>query len=326
MARIVLGLATSHSPQLSLPPEHWLRRGEEDRRNPSLYRVPDGKHVTFEELLAEAGPGIAQELKPEVFQKRYDANQQGIARLAEALERVSPDVLVILGDDQQEAFHDDNMPAFCVYWGEQVPYVPRHGGGTATLTTWAYPKEARQYPGHPALALHIIDSMMEQGFDVAHSKYLQEGQSITHAATFVFARIMQGMSIPVVPIMQNTYYPPNQPRPRRSYEFGTALRNAIETWKNQARVAIVGSGGLISWSMRSWIARSSRPSRKKISIPSRRCPWHVSNRAARRSGTGSPPRGRCNTWKWRSLTTCPVTVPRRERGVRWALPSGHRRP
>jgi 3-O-methylgallate 3,4-dioxygenase len=244
MARIVLGLATSHSPQLSLPPEHWLRRGEEDQRNPSLYRVPDGKHVTFEELLAEAGPGIVQELTPEVFQKRYDANQQGIARLAEALERVAPDVLVILGDDQQEAFHDDNMPAFCVYWGEQVPYVPRHGRGTAALTTWAYPKEARQYPGHSALALHIIDSMMEQGFDVAHSKYLQEGQSITHAATFVFARIMQGKNIPVVPIMQNTYYPPNQPRPRRSYEFGTALRNAIETWKSQARVAIVGSGGL----------------------------------------------------------------------------------
>ena len=31
MASIVLGLATSHSPQLSLPAEHWLRRGEEDR-------------------------------------------------------------------------------------------------------------------------------------------------------------------------------------------------------------------------------------------------------------------------------------------------------
>jgi 3-O-methylgallate 3,4-dioxygenase len=152
---------------------------------------------------------------------------------------------VILGDDQQEAFHDDNMPAFCVYWGEQVPYVPRQRSrGTQALTAWAYPQEPRQYPGHPDLALHIIDSMMEQGFDVAHSKYLQEGQSITHAATFVYARVMPGKTIPVVPIMQNTYYPPNQPRPRRSYEFGIALRNAIETWKRQARVAVLGSGGL----------------------------------------------------------------------------------
>jgi 3-O-methylgallate 3,4-dioxygenase len=245
MARIVLGLATSHSPQLSLPAEHWLLRGEEDQNNQSLYRVSDGKHVTFEELLAEAAPSIAQELTPEVFQKRYAANQQGIAKLAEALERVAPDVLVVLGDDQQEAFHDDNMPAFCVYWGEQVPYVPRQRSrGTAALSSWAYPKEPRQYPGHPELALHVIDAMMEQGFDVAHSKYLREGQSITHAVTFVFARIMPEKSIPVIPIMQNTYYPPNQPRPRRSYEFGIALRNAIETWKSQARVAVLGSGGL----------------------------------------------------------------------------------
>src|SRR5215471_13756631 len=64
MASIVLGLGTSHSPQLSLPSEHWLLRGEEDQRNTSLYRVPDGKHVTFEELLAEADPRIAQELTP----------------------------------------------------------------------------------------------------------------------------------------------------------------------------------------------------------------------------------------------------------------------
>ena len=98
--------------------------------------MPNGKHVSFEELLAEAGPQIAQELTPEVFQKRHEANQKGIARLAETLERIAPDVLVILGDDQQEAFHDDNMPAFCIYWGEQVPYVPRlRSRGTAALTS-----------------------------------------------------------------------------------------------------------------------------------------------------------------------------------------------
>ena len=121
MARIVLGLGTSHSPQLSLPAEHWLQRGEEDQRNPSLYTVPDGKHVTYEELLAEVDPGVAKELTPEVFQKRHAANQKGIAKVAEALERSAPDVLVVLGDDQQEAFHDDNMPAFCVYWASRCP-------------------------------------------------------------------------------------------------------------------------------------------------------------------------------------------------------------
>jgi len=59
----------------------------------------------------------------------------------------------------------------------------------------------------------------------------------------VYARILQGKNIPVIPVMQNTYYPPNQPRPRRSYEFGIGLRNAIETWKSNARVAVLASGG-----------------------------------------------------------------------------------
>lgn len=130
MARMVLGLATSHSPQLSLPPEHWLMRGEEDRLNPSLYRVPDGKHVTFDELLAEVDPKVAQELTPEVFQQRHEANQKGIARLAEALEHVAPDVLVILGDDQHSyhlpGFRYKNVPADNADTQTALPFYSDH--------------------------------------------------------------------------------------------------------------------------------------------------------------------------------------------------------
>src|SRR5205814_9139473 len=39
----------------------------------------------------------------------------------------------------------------------------------------------------------------------------------------------------------------------------------------------------------------------------------------------SLPPGRCNTWRWRSLTTYPATVPQRELDVQWLLPSGYSR-
>ena len=42
MAQIVLGLGTSHSPQLSTPPDLWRNHGERDKRNPDL-RKPDGR-------------------------------------------------------------------------------------------------------------------------------------------------------------------------------------------------------------------------------------------------------------------------------------------
>ena len=50
--------------------------------------------------------------------------------------------------------------------------------------------------------------------------------------------------VPAVPIFLNTYFPPNQPRPRRCYAFGQAVRQAIESFAGDARVGIAASGGL----------------------------------------------------------------------------------
>jgi hypothetical protein len=50
--------------------------------------------------------------------------------------------------------------------------------------------------------------------------------------------------IPMVPFMVNTYYPPNQPTPKRCYALGQAVRRAIESWDADFRVAVVASGGL----------------------------------------------------------------------------------
>jgi 3-O-methylgallate 3,4-dioxygenase len=45
-------------------------------------------------------------------------------------------------------------------------------------------------------------------------------------------------------VIINTLYPPNQPSPRRCYELGQAVGRAIESFPGDARVAVVGSGGL----------------------------------------------------------------------------------
>ena len=52
MACIVLGLGTSHSPQLSTPPDLWPLHGERDKRNRGLLDT-HGTPVSFEELLAK---------------------------------------------------------------------------------------------------------------------------------------------------------------------------------------------------------------------------------------------------------------------------------
>ncbi|HET7805242.1 MAG TPA: extradiol ring-cleavage dioxygenase, partial [Pseudolabrys sp.] len=65
-----------------------------------------------------------------------------------------------------------------------------------------------------------------------------------HAFGFVHRRMMADGVIPIVPVALNTYFPPNQPRPRRCFQLGKAIRNAVRTTKGSERVGILASGGL----------------------------------------------------------------------------------
>jgi 3-O-methylgallate 3,4-dioxygenase len=247
MAQIVLGLGTSHSPQLSTPPELWPLHAERDQRNPDL-RDTDGRVYSYEEFLARAGSRLHKELTPDTWQRRYDACQRGITRLGEILTATTPDVLVIVGDDQKELFHDDNMPALLVYWGETIRNVPRYASSSPSpalqAAAWAYGENTQDYPVAAGLAKHLIGALIDQEFDVAHSRGLPPAQGMGHAFSFVYGRIMPRQVIPTVPVMLNTYYPPNQPTPKRCYAIGQALRHAIESWPSNSRVAIIASGGL----------------------------------------------------------------------------------
>ncbi len=65
-----------------------------------------------------------------------------------------------------------------------------------------------------------------------------------HAFSFLYRRISPGCNLPMVPVMVNTYYPPNQPTPKRCYALGQTVRQAIESWESASRVAVMASGGL----------------------------------------------------------------------------------
>lgn len=150
MAQIVLGLGTSHSPQLSTPPEPWRNHGERDKRNPDL-RKPDGRVYAYEEVLASAPLSIQQELTPDTWRARHDACQKGIAHVGATLADVAPDVLITIGDDQKELFQDDNMPAMLVYCGDTFHNVPRYGRGqhvpqSLQAAVWAYGEQEQGFP------------------------------------------------------------------------------------------------------------------------------------------------------------------------------------
>jgi 3-O-methylgallate 3,4-dioxygenase len=244
MAEIVLGIASSHGPQLNIPPEQWSVLQEKDEHD---------RRMDYEALRLRARPGLEAEVRLEVWQRRYQRCMGALYELAEVVQKVRPDVLVIIGDDQHEQFLDDNMPMFSIYWGDAVLVKkrPPRNEGIFGRVSWheieqsAFPDEPAWYPAHPPLAKHLIEYLRCHDVDVATSKQLREDVGVGHAFAFFYRRILPaGVSVPVVPFMVNTFYPPNQPTPGRCYEVGRRLAEAIAAWPESARVAIMASGGL----------------------------------------------------------------------------------
>ena len=94
------------------------------------------------------------------------------------------------------------------------------------------------------LGLHLIEHLMRHRFEVSHARRLRRNQGMGHAFGYVYQRILRGRPIPTVPIMVNTYYPPNQVSPERCYQLGQEIRAAVESWPGHERVGVVASGGL----------------------------------------------------------------------------------
>ena len=123
MAQIVLGMATSHTPMLNAPATDWPRFIERDSRRPDLLDT-DGRLTTYEAQLRHAPADIMAEIAPERMQARHQAVQGAIARMAEYLGNAQLDALIVVGDDQDELYHHDNMPGILVYYGEAIANVP----------------------------------------------------------------------------------------------------------------------------------------------------------------------------------------------------------
>lgn len=248
MARIVLGIATSHTPMLNTPAKDWP--SFIDRDGVRQFLDKEGNPATYEELLARPDPRAAAELTPERFAARHDEAQGSIEELKRAVRRAELDALIIIGDDQKELFLEDHLPSFLVYYGETIRNVPLSasfkGPQWARLATARYyeEKEAREYPVASPLAWHLIGELIDREFDVSSSNGLAPGHGEGHAHAFVRKRVMADPELPVVPVFMNTYYPPNQPTPARCWKFGEAIRAAVESYPADLRVGIVGSGGL----------------------------------------------------------------------------------
>jgi len=254
MAEIVLGMWTSHGPTLSTPPENWTVRVAADLKGRHPFR---GGVYTFDELVKmRAGEGLAAASSLEERIKRNEGCQTAIANMADIFAAAKPDIAIIMGNDQRELFLEDVTPAITVYTGETIWDQPATAEQAAMMPPGIHeaepghsPPERREYPAFADLANHIARSIVPEGFDIAISKRLPEppnhySSGAPHSLGFIYRQIMRDHVIPNVPIIINTFFPPNQPTARRCFELGQAVGRALAKWPGNERVAVFGSGGM----------------------------------------------------------------------------------
>jgi 3-O-methylgallate 3,4-dioxygenase len=97
------------------------------------------------------------------------------------------------------------------------------------------------YPVASELGAYLVRFLIDAEFDVADSLRLE---AMAHGFGFIYKRLMRRRIVPAVPVILNVHTPPNQPTPKRCYEFGRAVRCALESWREPARIAVIATGGL----------------------------------------------------------------------------------
>src|SRR5215470_2109560 len=277
MAQIVLGLATSHTPMLALSADLWGSYAQRDAENPELAFPPDGLVMPYQEALAVVPPEVRARYRgPEVYPAQAAECQRALDALATSLREANPDITIVITDDQDEWFFEDNMPALAVYWGDTAPLRPRYmppnirDRAVADAITRGYGDVPMDVPVPSAFGRYLIEYLVEHDFDVSHVRdikpayggrvarryptkngelqYARETapreQGLPHGVSFVVKRLFDNRPRPILPVFQNTCYPPNQPTPRRAFATGQAIAAAIREWSEPGRIAIVASGGL----------------------------------------------------------------------------------
>ena len=143
-----------------------------------------------------------------------------------------PDVLFFIFNDHITSFFFDHYSHFALGVGEKY-WVADEGGG------------ARKLPavnGHPGLARHVANGLVADEFDMSYF----QGKGLDHGCFSPLSLLWphdKGWPGAIVPLQVGVLEFPI-PSARRCFNLGKSLRKAIESYPEDLKVAIVGTGGL----------------------------------------------------------------------------------
>ena len=157
--------------------------------------------------------------------KGFDFSKQWIADL-------KPDVIILVYNDHASAFSPEVIPTFALGCADE--FQPADEG-------WG-PRPVPVVKGHPILASHIAQSVILDEFDLTIINKMDVDHGLTVPLTLMFGQPKE-WPCKIIPLAVNVVqYPP--PTGNRCFNFGKAIKRAVESFPEDLRVVIFGTGGM----------------------------------------------------------------------------------
>ena len=143
-----------------------------------------------------------------------------------------PDVIFLVYNDHATAFSLEIIPTFAI--GCASEFKPADEG-------WG-PRPVPMVKGHPDLASHIAQSVIQDDFDLTIVNKMDVDHGLTVPLSLMCGQ-PQEWPCPVIPFAVNVVQYP-VPSGRRCYNLGKAIRKAVESYDQPLNVHIWGTGGM----------------------------------------------------------------------------------
>ena len=157
----------------------------------------------------------------------------GFEKSKEWMAKTKPDVAIVVYNDHASAFSVEMIPTFALGCAAEFPPADEGWG----------PRPVPVVKGHPALAAHIAQSVILDEFDLTIVNKMEVDHGLTVPMNLLFGQPKDAWPCPVIPLAVNVVmYPP--PTGHRCYMLGKAIRRAVESYPEDLKVVIFGTGGL----------------------------------------------------------------------------------
>jgi len=165
-------------------------------------------------------------------QAMRDGVANAFQRIRTRIKEIEADTVIVIGDDHYTMFSPACIPQALICMGDA------HG----PVEPWlGYPKV--QFRVDQPLAQHILYHGLDNGVDWATAKSID----LDHSTSMPIHMCLHDQAqVQVVPVIINSGVEPLI-RNKRCVEIGKAMRQAVESFEGNQRVAIFGTGGMSHW-------------------------------------------------------------------------------